>query len=150
MHVRRHDEADRGSHRLLTPARALLCAKRERIGFEPVSAQTQPVCGRSGSQTGSLCRFAIHTKVEGRNVAVEYKWAEDRTDRLPGLVEFKAKVADDGAYWTPGRRHGAPRRDIGNPCPSCISTAAQLKRKLSLQRSFGRRCANYRLNCGGI
>jgi putative ABC transport system substrate-binding protein len=53
-----------------------------RIGFvNPASAQSfaRPLSAllKGLGETGY---------VEGRNVAIEYRWAEDRTDRLPAMV----------------------------------------------------------------
>ena len=70
-----------------------------------------------------------------------------------GRIIFFARFwfeSDDRGILDAREQPRLPPTDIGNPCPSCISTSAQLKCELSLQRSFGRRCANYRLNCGGF
>jgi len=65
----------------------------------PITARAQrpapPVVGylSSGSQAASVDRVASFLRglgdggfVEGRNVAIEYRWAEDRLERLPALA----------------------------------------------------------------
>jgi putative ABC transport system substrate-binding protein len=64
----------------------------------PIAARAQqgmPIIGFLGSETPDL--FASRLRafrqglneigyVEGRNVAIEYRWAESQNDRLPGLA----------------------------------------------------------------
>jgi putative tryptophan/tyrosine transport system substrate-binding protein len=54
---------------------------------------TMPVIGFLGSSSVDAIRIGAFRQglaqvgfVEGRNVAVEYRWAEDRSDRLPAMV----------------------------------------------------------------
>jgi hypothetical protein len=54
---------------------------------------TMPVIGFLGSSSADASRIAAFRQglaqvgyVKGRNVAVEYRWAENRSDRLPAMV----------------------------------------------------------------
>jgi putative tryptophan/tyrosine transport system substrate-binding protein len=54
------------------------------IGFLNGSAPTE---ARRQYNLGPFLRGLAETGfVEGRNIAIEYRWAEDRADRLPGLA----------------------------------------------------------------
>src|ERR1700716_4107466 len=57
--------------------------------------QSMPVIGLLGSETPDLLEDRLRVLrqalseagyVEGRNVAIEYRWAEGRNDRLPALA----------------------------------------------------------------
>jgi putative ABC transport system substrate-binding protein len=65
----------------------------------PLAAQAQqpatPVIGylSSGSQRASVERLRLFLRglneagyIEGRNIEIEYRWAEEQYDRLPGLA----------------------------------------------------------------
>jgi putative ABC transport system substrate-binding protein len=71
---------------------------------------TMPVIGFLGSSSVDAIRIAAFRQglaqvgfVEGRNVAVEYRWAEDRSDRLPAMVSdlVHRQVAVIAANGTP-------------------------------------------------
>jgi putative ABC transport system substrate-binding protein len=73
---------------------------------------TMPVIGFLGSASPDLCvgrTRAFHQGlsetgyVEGHNVAIEYRWAEGRNDRLPALADelVRRQVSDAGAVGFP-------------------------------------------------
>jgi len=71
---------------------------------------TIPVIGFLGSSSVDAIRIAAFRQglaqvgfVEGRNVAVEYRWAEDRSDRLPAMISdlVHRQVAVIAANGTP-------------------------------------------------
>ena len=71
---------------------------------------TMPVIGFLGSSSVDAIRIAAFRQglaqvgyVEGRSVAVEYRWAEDRSDRLPAMVSdlVHRQVAVIAANGTP-------------------------------------------------
>jgi putative ABC transport system substrate-binding protein len=74
--------------------------------------------GSSGGYAGILSAFLKGLSesgfVEGRNVAIEYSWAEDQIDRLPGPVSdlIRRRVA---VIVAPGRRvEDVVRKCIGD------------------------------------
>ena len=77
------------------------------IGYDAI---IQGVIGFLGSSSVDAIRIAAFRQglaqvsyVEGRNVAVEYRWAEDRSDRLPAMVSdlVYGQVAVIAANGTP-------------------------------------------------
>jgi ABC-type uncharacterized transport system substrate-binding protein len=71
---------------------------------------TMPVIGFLGSSSADASRIAAFRQglaqvgyVKGRNVAVEYRWAENRSDRLPAMVSdlVHRQVAVIAATTTP-------------------------------------------------
>jgi len=53
--------------------------------------------------------------VEGRNVAFEYRWAEDHNERLPALAGFEACGSAGRVFSAPGQRHTPRKRSVGTP-----------------------------------
>jgi hypothetical protein len=108
----------------------------------PLAARAQqpttPVIGFLGSTSADASRIAAFRQglalvgyVEGRNVAVEYRWAEGRSDWLPAMVSdlVHRQVAVIAATGTPAAL-AAKRRTLRFPLSSppsairCSSTSS--------------------------
>jgi putative ABC transport system substrate-binding protein len=79
--------------------REFIAGLRGVLAISPPSARAQqramPVIGRLGSQSADLSSdrmlafrqgLSVEGFIEGRNVAIEYRWAERHNDRLPSLA----------------------------------------------------------------
>lgn len=84
------------------PSLAQQQAKVRRIGF------LSPVSAAGGASRVEALRAGLRELgyVEGKNIAIEFRWAEERNERLPGLAGELARLKPDVivTHGTPGVR----------------------------------------------